>query len=352
MLFYILFAFSVTSLLGLGYLYPNKNKLFQWVVFIIIIGVAGFRDHIGVDFDSYVEWYIHKTRDDKLEFGFVAIMNIFRFFNLSYHFIFFFFSFLTCLFLFLGIKKYTANQNFAFLVFLILPEMYLNSFCLIRQSFSVAICFYAFYYLMNKKYLIYLLLMIVGVSIHYSAVLPFLLFLIVFKYADKINVWYIAIMLIASFLLSKLSFIQIFDFLFENTRYSYYFSQHRVPVNIYKIIVLNIVAFFVLFHFEKMKNRYPYQKYIILLYFFSVIFMNLFSALADMARIAYYFRIFEIIVIADLIFLGAKERRVWLFIGFYIYYFSAFIYTLKGDLEMERKSKLTPYKTYILDRHI
>ncbi len=338
MLFYILFAFSVTSLLGLGYLYPNKNKLFQWVVFIIIIGVAGFRDHIGVDFDSYVEWYIHKTRDDKLEFCFVAIMNIFRFFNLSYHFIFFFFSFLTCLFLFLGIKKYTANQNLAFLVFLILPEMYLNSFCLIRQSFSVAICFYAFYYLMNKKYLIYLLLMIVGVSIHYSAVLPFLLFLIVFKYADKINVWYIAIMLIASFLLSKLSFIQIFDFLFENTRYSYYFSQHRVPVNIYKIIVLNIVAFFVLLHFEKMKNRYPYQKYIILLYFFSVIFMNLFSALADMARIAYYFRIFEIIVIADLIFLGAKERRAWLFIGFYIYYFSAFIYTLNGDLEMEHKS--------------
>lgn len=352
MLFYILFALCVTVLLGLGHLYPEKNKLFQWTVFAMVVCLLGFREYVGVDFAYYVDWYVNGSRDNKMEFGYVSIMNVFRFLNLSYHFLFFFFSFFTCLFLFLGIKNYTVNQNFAFLIFLLLPVLYLFSFSSIRQSFSVSICFYAFYYLINKKYMIFALLMLIGVAIHNTAIIPFFVFVFVFKFADRINIRIIVVMLIVSFFISKLNFFQNFYHLFENTRYSYYFSQDRVPVNIYKIIVLNLVAFFVLFHFEKMINKYPYQKYIMFLYFVSVVFLNLFSTLDEITRITYYFRTFEIIVISDLIFLYNNKKRILFLMGFYLYYFSAYIYTLNGDLEIKNRSKLIPYKTFITEQNI
>lgn len=348
MLFYVLFALCVSFLLGLGHLYPHKNNLLQWVVFVLMVCVLGLREYVGVDFAYYVNWYVNGTRDDKMEFGYVFIMNIFRFLNLNYHFLFFFFSFFTCLFLFLGIKKYTVNQNFAFIIFLLLPVLYLVSFSSIRQSFSVSMCFYAFYYLIHKKYVIYVLLMLAGIAIHNTAIIPFLVFPLVLKFADRVNLPIIVVLLFVSFLISKLHFIQNFYFLFENTRYSYYFSPARVPVNMYKLIVLNLVALFGLFHFEKMIDAYPNQKYIMLLYFFSVLFINLFSTLDEMTRIAYYFRIFEIIVISDLIFLYAKRKKTLLLMAFYLYYFSAYLYTLNGDLKIENSSKLIPYKTFVL----
>jgi hypothetical protein len=350
MTFYILFILLITGILYLKYFYPNIERITGLIVLCLIIFVAGFRDRIGTDYDSYVSWYLYKTRDNDFEFGFVAIMNLFRALHLGPHYLFFFFSFFSCLFVFLGIKKYTENQNFAFLIFLLLPELFLTSFSSIRQSFSVAISFYAFYFLMNKKNIIYTVLMLIAVSVHYSAFIPFFVFFFVFKYADKFNERNIIVMLLLSFLISKINSIQIFYFLFENTRYAYYFSQERVPVNIYKIIILNLVALFVLFHFKKLKEKYPYQEYLLPLYFLSVIFINLFSMFADMARLVLYFRIFEIIVIADLIFLGVKERRLWLVTGFYIYYFAAFTYTLRGDVEKGGVCKFIPYKTFILEQ--
>jgi len=347
MIFYIFFAFCVTSLLSLGYLFPNKKNKIQWLVFFIAVCLSGFRDYVGVDFAKYVDWYIKMTRDDGMEVGYVAVMKLFRALNLSYHSLFFLFSFLTCLFVFLGIKKYTLQTNLAFLIFLLLPGLYLNSFSLIRQSFSVSICFFAFYFLMTKKYVIYLILMLVGIGIHNSSILPFLVFPLVFKYAKYVNVKHIGIMLFVSLLLSKLHFIQMFSFLFEHTHYSYYFLDQRVSVNLYKTIVINVIAFFVLFHFKEMKIKYPNQEYFMILYFSSIIFMNLFSDFADMARLADYFIIFEIIVVADFIYLMTNRRMILLLVAFYIYYFSAFLYTLKGDLLINSKSKLIPYKTYI-----
>lgn len=351
MLFYILFVFCVTALLGIGYLYVNKNTLLQWLVFGIMVCVAGFRHHVGIDYDSYVSWYINKTRDNDFELGFLAMMNVFRELNLSYHSFFFFFSLSTLFFVFLGIKKYTNNVNLAFLFFFLIPELYLGSFNLIRQSFSVCISFYAFYFLINKKYLVFALMMFLGISIHNSTIVILLVFLLAYKYADQINSRHIALMLIVSLVLSYLNFIQIFEFLFKNTRYSYYYESPRANVSIFKTVVLNSIAFFVLFHFEKMKEKYHYQKYVMLLYFCSVIFMNLFNTFANIERLTYFFKIFEIVVVADLIYSVSKERKLWLLSCFYVYYLSSFVHTLNTDFEIMSTSKLIPYQTFIAKKN-
>ena len=95
MIFYILFIICATSLLMYGYFYPNKNRNVLISVFVIAVCFAGFRDYVGADYPFYVDWYIQGTRDAKLEFGFVTIMDLFRYFHLKYHWMFFFFSFLS-----------------------------------------------------------------------------------------------------------------------------------------------------------------------------------------------------------------------------------------------------------------
>lgn len=349
MFFYALLLLLISSLLLLGYFYPDKEKALGIIVLCIMILVSGFRDTIGSDYKSYVNWYLYKTRDDDLEFGFVAIMNLLRWLNLSPPFLFFFFSFFTCFFLFLGVKKYTVNSNLALLFYILIPSLYLTSFTLVRQSFSVAISFYAFYYLINKKYLVYFLLMFIGISIHISCLIPFIVFFLVFRYADKINLNHLYGLLVISFILSRFDFIQIFRGLFEKSRYLYYFSEHFSKVSFFKIIVMNLEGFLVIFYFQKLKNKYPYQQYLIILYCLSIVFVNLLSKNHDFTRISTFFRVFEIVVLADLVFLQENRKRIVFFTFFYFLYFAAFFNGLKKDSEIpvENMPKFVPYKNIL-----
>lgn len=349
MIFYLLFILIAGSLLLLGYLLPEKNKIFLGATFLLIVGVVGFRDFVGADFGDYVIWYKSKTRDQNFELGYVALMNVFRSLNIGYTALFFFISFFTYLFLFLGVIKFTQNQNLAIFIFLLIPSMFLLSLNTMRQSFAVSICFYAFYFLINKKYFYYLILMFLAMSLHITVILPFFLFFLVYKFADKIKVSHILIMLIGSLLFSQLGLVHYFSSFFKDSRYISYFTTMKIPVNPFKLIILNGVAIFMLFYFEEMKRKYFNQKYLMVLFFLSVIITNFFSLYGDLTRIAYYFKIFEILVIADFIFLRTKEFRVWLFSGFMIYYFSIFVYTLKMDLEKDYKCKLIPYKNILFE---
>jgi hypothetical protein len=348
MIFYIIFIFVVTSLLLVQYYYPIQQKVLDVIVFVILVLISGFRKRIGGDYDSYVSWYLYKKRDADFEFGFLAIMKLFRALDLSATFLFFFFSFFTCYFVFFGIKKYTLNSNVALLFYILIPSLYLTSFTLIRQSFSVAISFYAFYYLIKKEYLVYLLLIFIGISIHKSCLITFIVFFLVVRFADKIKAFHLYGLIILSFLLSRIDFIQLFRIFFEKTRYLYYFSGSEVQVDFFKIVIMNLQGMFVLYYFQKLKKKYQYEKYILILYCFSIIFINLFSKNSDLARIVTYFRIFEIIILTDLIFLE-KEYKKNFFLFFYTLYFGAFLIGIKKDFEIQNKNmpKFIPYKNIL-----
>lgn len=349
MVFYLLFIFITGLFLLLGYLYPEKNKIFQGVTFALIVGVVGFRDFVGADFGDYVIWYNSKIRDQDFEMGYLALMNVFRALNFGYTAFFFFIAFFTYFLLFLGIKKFTQNQNLAIFIFLLIPSMFLLSLNTMRQSFAVSICFYAFCLLIHKKYLYYLILMLLAMSIHGTVILPFLLFFLVYQFADKIKVNHIVILLIGSLSFSQLGLVDYFSSFFKDSRYIAYFTTMKIPVNPLKLIILNGFVIFMLFYFEEMKRKYSNQKYLMVLFFLSVIITNFFSLYGDLTRIAYYFKIFEILVIADFIFLRTKEFRVWLCSGFAIYYSSIFVYTLKTDFEKDYKYKLIPYKNILFE---
>jgi hypothetical protein len=69
MLFYIFFFFIYYCFYCFGKI-SRKNKYIQPLTLALVIVIAGFRSHVGADYDSYVVWYIDKTRDCDFELGF------------------------------------------------------------------------------------------------------------------------------------------------------------------------------------------------------------------------------------------------------------------------------------------
>lgn len=344
MTFYLLFLFLASLLVFLSYVFPDFRETFQIVLLIVSLSIAGFRKNLSGDFGYYVDWYINKSRDYDFEFGFVWIMNLFRWFNCSHHILFFFFSFCTIMLVYLAIKVYTQHTDFAFLFFLLIPALYLNSLSIIRQAFAMALAFYAFHFLITKKYLVFIVLMFVATSIHFTAILPFLVFLFVFKFADKIKTVHLSVLLFFSLVLLNFNWITFFAHFFENTHYINYFSEDLNQVNALKIFSLNILAVFLLFYNRKMKAVYPLQKYFIILTIFSIVVTNIFATDNQLNRLSHYFTIFEIVVFADLIFLVFKKSRFVLIAGFYLYGVSLFLYTIKADYNLNKQgTKYIPY---------
>ena len=184
----------------------------------------------------------------------------------------------------------------------------------------------------------------VGISIHYTAIVPFFVFFIVYKYADKIKTFHLLVSLVFTLVLSQLHWVSFFAGFFEKSRYLFYFSNGRTSVNIYKIIVLNMLAVFLLFYFKKIKEAYPNQKYVFILFFVSILITNLLAKANHLNRFSHYFTIFQVVVFADLIFFELKKKRFVMFAGLYIYGVSLFLYTIKADYNLNKQdTKYIPY---------
>lgn len=350
MVFYILFVIVIFCLFLVTFLHPRSDKAISLTLLGIMIILGGFRDKMGWDYQSYTNWYLKGTRDDGLEFGFLGIMKIFRYLNFDYHFLFFFFSFFTYLFAYLGIKKYTKKTSLPLVLYFLIPVLFLYSFTYIRQFLSVAIAFYAFSYLLERKYLSYFLFMFVGVSIHYSCIFPFVVFLIVFKWGELMQSKYLYILMGFTFILSQIGIIHWLSMFLKTSHYLFYVSsEFSKTVPFLKLLVMNTMGFLVISYYNKNGFRYPDQKYLLLLYVCSILFLNLFSESTELTRLYIYFRIFEIILVAEIIYAIMKNKRFWLLGCLCCFYFFPFFRAINIDYERGPENlKLIPYKSILL----
>ena len=349
MIFYTLLVVVVVCLFLVAYKYPTTEKTVSLTLLGIIILIGGFRDRIGWDYHSYTNWYLKGTRDDGLEFGFLGIMEVFRYLKLDYHFLFFFFSFFTYLFAYLGIRKYTKNSSLPIVLYVLIPVLFLHSFTYMRQFLSVALAFYAFSFLLDKKYLSYFLLMFVGVSIHYSCLLPFLFFLIVYKWGGGVKSYHLYLLMGITFIMGQIGIIHWLGLLFKDSHYLFYVStKFAVAVPLLKLLVINTMGFLVIYYYDKYGFQDPNQKYLLLLYVCSILILNLFSESTELTRLYIYFRIFEIILVAKITYAALQNKRFW-FIGFVCcFYLVPYFRAIQIDYETAPENlKLIPYKSLL-----
>lgn len=348
--FYALLLLIILFLFFIGYRYPSTEKIIGLALLTILVLIGGFRDRIGWDYILYTNWYLNGTRDDGFEFGFLTILKIFRHLNLDYKFLFFFFSFFTYLFVYLAIRKYTKKSNLSLVLYFLIPVLFLCSFMYIRQCLSVAIAFYAFTFLLDKKYFIYFLWMVVGISFHYSCLIPFVVFFVIYSWGYCIKNYHLFVLIGISFIMSRIGIIYLMSLFLKDSHYLYYVSSKSIPVSLLKLLVINVMGILIIYYFNKKGFQYSCQRYLLLLYVCSIIFLNVFSESRDLTRIYIYFRIFEIILVADIIRYALRNKQ-FLLIGFICcFYFFPFFRAIKIDGEDVLKDdfKLAPYKTILL----
>ena len=212
-----------------------------------------------------------------------------------------------------------------------------------------AIAFYAFSFLLEKKYLSYFSLMFLAISIHYTCIVPFVIFLMIFKWGHHLKTSYLLVLIGVSFIISRIGVIYFLQFLLQDSHYLYYVvPKFSVPVPIMKLLVFNIMGVVVLWYYEKYGFQYVHSKYLMIAYICSIVFLNLFAESTELTRIYIYFRIFEIILVADILSNAIVNKKVWLmcFIGcFYILpFFRALVIDNNRPPNVMR---LIPYKTYL-----
>ncbi|MEQ8154215.1 MAG: EpsG family protein [Clostridiaceae bacterium] len=182
-LFYIL---VITASVLLMHFADKKNSRFLLGVLILLLScVIGFRYYVGKDFENYVNaykiiskqgsisqakaWYTIETSYIYLSFISKALMG-------NFQFVFFFYGFFTTLFFMLGIWYFRRQINVDWAMMYYASTFFFGSFNTIRQYMAMAIIFFAFRYVIEKKWIHYFIAVGIAVLFHTSAIVTVIIY--------------------------------------------------------------------------------------------------------------------------------------------------------------------------------
>lgn len=349
MTIYILFVVVLIALLILNSLIKTDIQLFQKIALIFIVFFVGFRFEAGYDWAMYRNFFEYDTFHHTIEFGYVFFIKFLRVFFSDFQSLFFFTALATYLFLYLGIKKYTNHSSIAVLIFVLIPGLFLNTFSIMRQELAIVIAFYAFSFLIDKKFFIYLLLMILAFSFHYTVAIAFVTHLLVWKYAPKVKYNYYYYLILFSMLFLGFNIGNLVYYFAKGARYEFY--QAGESVSLIKILILNTLALVYVYLSPKIIKKNKYNIYIVALFVMNIVYLNVFSSVIALSRLSYYFKIFEIVLVAELLFIMDKKIRVLALISLVLLYSFLYIAALKVDMaETRTVNNLVPYKNIFFDK--
>lgn len=347
MLTYSLFIILIIFLLILNSVLKTKNEVFEILALTLIIFFVGFRFETGYDWEMYRNFFEYDTFHGSIEPGYVIVVKFLRYFFDDFQSLFFFTALATYIFLYLGIKKYTKHSSLAIVLFLLIPGFFLNTLTIMRQELAIAIAFYAFSFLRDNKLLKYLFLMVVAFLIHYSVFLAFLTHFFVFKYASKINYNFYYFGIVFSMIFLGFNIGTLVSYFSQGARYEFYGTGESV--GLLKIVILNSMVIFYVYLSPRVIEKNFYNVYLVAFVVMSVIFLNIFSSVVALSRFTYYFKIFEIVLVAELLFIFNKNVRILVLILIFSTYFIFFVNALKTDMvSTEVQNNFIPYKNVFL----
>lgn len=245
------------------------------------------------------------------------------------------------------IYKYSPNYILSLFLYYSLG-FYTNTFNNIRQSLAISICLLALPALFNKKLRSFILLVLISVTFHYSAIFFIALYPLV---NSKFNLKKIFIIIIIATVLYFVYSISIMKTLFAIMAFKYdpnSITTHDGSKGIsllilYAVILLGEVFLYLRYTKKKnskqkeiLENAISFQTICCLCQMYAPLF-------SSMTRLTYYFYI-PIIVIVPLL-MKEFRRFKYLILGFYIAISILFVYmTYSKSSEIESNSQgVIPY---------
>ena len=344
MSYYALFFFVEGALLLLANL--MSRRAFGLIAVGVAIAFCGLRYETGYDYNAYRYFFENiEINEVPLEPGFKFLVHLANTVEVSTFALFFLFALMTHGLAYLALSKMSTSPNLAFLIYLLIPGLYLNSFSVIRSAFAVAVFGYAAVRLVSGgRRLEYVAWGSLAASFHYTALLPFFVAFMIFLAPKGLPSRPACILLlISSLVASQFPLAQAILNAFGGTKFDSY-AEMKESQHLLKILASSLLALFIICrsgYFENSRSLAYYFK----IWLVGMVLFNTFIEFSAVTRISYYFGFFSIPLMIGATSLQDKLKQLkWqsLLIGFFA---MSFIVALYNDTLVADPLNMSNYKT-------
>lgn len=308
-----------------------EQSFLALIIIMIPVLVSGLRYGIGTDYFNYEVIYQENINNDwatltryrgiSLEIAPYILCRIANVLFGGYQGFVFLMALLTGFFFFIFFKENLSKNNFPLMLFIYFILIYPASFNVIRQIVAVSIVAYSLKYVFQRKFVVFMGLILLATTFHTSAI--FCLFLY-YVYAKRNKSFYKDFLFILFLFLIPSFFEILFGMVTRISFFSRYIEMYSNTMaynaNYIDIIIRIPIALLILLFSKKLVEKEKNNRFFILLYAteFASILLGFYMHWAF--RFLYYGIIAEIALVPQMIKCAKRKERVILQIFIIIYY--------------------------------
>lgn len=344
---YVIFYLILGSLIPLALSFKTRNRIsfldYQWnipiiVAVLIVILVRAYAYNTGTDYIVYYENYLYKGNTiwgENREIGFKWLNFILHLFSDSPQ-LFFGFAAFVYMYAILMVSQLFGKAD-KWIVFFWSVILFVLSYNLYRQYFSLSFILLGYYWFEKKNYVTTCILSVLAVSFHTSAVvgIAFIvgIYLIRHKYIDR---KYLMLAMIATTVFSSIiqtSFLNSFSFISNwyaqetgklYTTTNILDSMYDRSVLAYPSMIANLIF---IWYGDKMVKEKPTCRFIFYVFSFAVI-LNPITNQEILMRIRLYVDVFIPLLLGMLAYRYNRIYRYPMLWIAFIFLFAKFVYGL------------------------
>ena len=302
----LLILFALISIVGM---IEHQRKIF-YIISLILILIAGFRDRVGTDWNSYYNFYIYGATN--IELGYATLNDFFSSQGFSFNFFLLVINALSVFLISRGALRLSAIPAISLMIYFSDLYLYFN-FSGMRQALALSFSIYSLTFSFGKKRNIYLFLSVIfcAVSFHISSIVFVLAY---FVPQRKFNKKEIIFLLIGFTFFSSLVFFasSFLTGLFAS-KAEYYLEIEEQSSDIKTLFIVGflrrLIPLIVLFVFSR---KYIFKDstsiYLFNLYLIGLgIYLTTFLISPDIGvRLSVYFTVLEMFLLANLVFFAER----------------------------------------------
>lgn len=346
MLFYIFFLILIFSVIILGkstnkqnikksyglqneiidlQVVTRKNNLLL-IAFILLFCMSAFRFNIGWDYWAYydtIRYGLESNIISRDEYASILLINLSKYTGITN--LFFFINSFICIFLiYKTIKTYSTNPWLSLIFFLCFPLLFLNSLSVIRFFTALSITFYGFKYILEKKMLKYLFLVVLASLFHKSALIALIFYFVRYIKLDSFKLF--LILITTPFIGGVVNSIVV-NFL---PKYKFYTQVTQNQEGTKAIIFFVALAFISIMLMDKITKNDEVAKIYLNSFILGVAIYLMFYSQGTMGhRLSLYGTIYSLLLVSKIISLfNHRIERVFIEFLFCLLLVAMFIYTL------------------------
>lgn len=304
----IVFLFSIL----MAYLGNKTNKKIYLFLLIVTLSLfLGFRSpNTGTDTNNYKIIFEQVTLNNYSYYGydpgFSILIVIIKFIFKEPQWMFIIFAFLTNLFFILRCWELRQNYNFVLCITIFFTGVYFYSFNIMRQALAIAIIFWATKFLVNKKYILFSIIVAFTCTIHTSALIAFsILFIFMLKDCKSIKLWkvllytFVFIVIILIVITINRSFLDLISqYLQRDNKTSGYSTYFTLVIALllyaYQVFFSKIRTTVSIEDNYELKKIHAYKTYS-LLYIIGLLINIILSNFSNASRAAFYLSCFSVL---------------------------------------------------------